>query len=435
MQTSPAKPLNPSDYYRLPWTLTDNILGWLEPTKRCNLYCQGCYSRNDPKSDKTLAEIRRDMEVFVRNRRMDSISIAGGDPLMHPDIVEIVRMVRHDFGLKPILNTNALALTPELLKELRAAGNAGFTFHIDSSQNRPGWRDKSEIELNALRLRYAEMVAEVGGMCVAFNSTVFRHTMHHTPELMEWARQHIDIVHSMVFILFRTSRQVEHDYYADGKKVDVQELVYFGQNQHPEPITAHELVAVIREKHPEYEPCAYLGGTHDPGSFKWLLAFRVGTKKRLHGYLGRRYMELIQAGNHLLFGRYFAYSHPRLLSLGRSMALLASTFDRGARGAIKSYLDGCLRSPAELLRPMHAQSVVIIQPIDFMADGAANMCDGCPDMTVFDGQLVWSCRLDERIAHGCFLQAVPKIDAAESQKRRLQTVPSEPSGERPVVAV
>ena len=55
MQTSAKEPLSPTDYYRLPWTLTDNVLGWLEPTKRCNLYCEGCYSRNDPRSDKTLA--------------------------------------------------------------------------------------------------------------------------------------------------------------------------------------------------------------------------------------------------------------------------------------------------------------------------------------------------------------------------------------------
>src|SRR5512142_1203304 len=100
--------LDPKEYYRLPWSLNDNVLVWLEPTKRCNLYCEGCYSRNEKKYDKTVEQIRKDLEVFRKHRKFDSVSITGGDPLMHDNIVEIVRMIRHDFGYKPVLNTNAL---------------------------------------------------------------------------------------------------------------------------------------------------------------------------------------------------------------------------------------------------------------------------------------------------------------------------------------
>jgi len=46
--------------------------------------------------------------------------------------------------------------------------------------------------------------------------------------------------------------------------------------------------------------------------------------------------------------------------------------------------------------------------VDMMADGRANMCDGCPDMTVHNGQLYWSCRLEEIKTYGCFVHAVPK---------------------------
>ena len=35
--------------YRLPWTLPDNAITWLEPTSSCNLHCDGCYRTNDPK--------------------------------------------------------------------------------------------------------------------------------------------------------------------------------------------------------------------------------------------------------------------------------------------------------------------------------------------------------------------------------------------------
>ncbi|MBN2195802.1 MAG: radical SAM protein [Polyangiaceae bacterium] len=403
--------LNPKDYYRLPWTLNDNVLGWLEPTKRCNLYCEGCYSRNDPKSDRSLAEIRTDLEVFQRHRRLDSISIAGGDPLVHPDIVEIVRMIRQDFGYKPILNTNGLALTPQLLHKLKVAGLFGFTLHVDSSQSRPHWKGKTELELCELRLQFAQMIAAEGGLSLAFNSTVFRHTLSDVPKLMEWAAKHIDIVHSMVFILFRTSRQTEYDYFAGGKPIDVEQLVYFGQDKNPEPLTAHDVVAEIRKTHPQYSPCAYLGGTHDPDSFKWLVSLRLGTKQKVHGYLGPRYMETAQVAHHLVFNRYFAYTDPGILSHGRRFSALLSPIDGGARRTVKSYLGAALSDPRELVRPLHIQSVVIIQPIDFLPDGSANMCDGCPDMTVHNGQLVWSCRLDERKEHGCWLNAAPRRSA------------------------
>ena len=415
--------LDPTAYYRLPWNLNDNVLGWLEPTKRCNLYCEGCYSRNDPKSDKSLEQIRSDLEVFRRHRRIDSISVAGGDPLVHPDIVQIVRMIRHEFGYKPVLNTNGLALTPELLRELKRAGNFGFTFHIDSSQKRKGWTGKSEVELNELRLKYARMVAEEGGMSVAFNSTVFRHTMDQVPALMDWARDHIDIVHGMVFILFRTSRAAEFDYYAGGEKVDVEELVYFGQAKNPEPISAQEMVGVIRQHEPNYEPCSYLGGTCDPQSFKWLVSLRMGTKNEIHGYLGPRAMEISQSMHHALNGRYLAYSAPGTLSHGRTMSAALAPIEPGARGVVKSYLKRALRNPLELTRKLHLQSIVVIQPIDFLHDGSANMCDGCPDMTVYDGELVWSCRLEERMQHGCWLNAAPRCGIQVNAKHHLQTVP------------
>jgi MoaA/NifB/PqqE/SkfB family radical SAM enzyme len=132
--------------YRLPWSLTDNVISWLEPTKQCNIYCEGCYSANAAGSHKSLEAIRQDLDVFTRYRKTDAISIAGGEPLVYPEIVEVVRMIA-ERGFKPVINSNGKALTPELLRELKKAGLHGFTFHIDSLQKRDGWTGKDEIEL------------------------------------------------------------------------------------------------------------------------------------------------------------------------------------------------------------------------------------------------------------------------------------------------
>lgn len=130
--------------YRLPWTLPDNAISWLEPTAQCNLKCDGCYRENENNSHKSLEVIKHELDIFEKYRTADGISIAGGDPLMHPEIVEIVEEIARR-GIKPIINTNGMALTKELLLRLIKAGVFGFTFHIDSKQNRPHWKDKNEL--------------------------------------------------------------------------------------------------------------------------------------------------------------------------------------------------------------------------------------------------------------------------------------------------
>ncbi len=404
----PTKRLDPQAIYRLPWSLNDNVLAWLEPTKRCNLYCEGCYSRNDPKSDKPLEQVRADIEVFLANRNVDSISIAGGDPLVYPHIVETVRMIRQDYGKKPVINTNGLALDRAMLRKLKDAGLYGFTFHVDSSQVRPHWKNKTETELNELRYRLARMVADEGGLSTAFNATIFRHTLPDVPMLVRWAQEHADLVHTMVFILYRTLRTEEFDFYAHGQKVEAQsELVYKDMDDNPAPLVAQEVVDAIRSTDPSYEPCAYLGGTRDPKSLKWLLAGRLVNRDEVFGYVGPRYMELVQNVHHAARGTYLAYVGPELLARGRSIMAGFSVLDPGTRAAAKRYARRALTTP---LRPpeAHFQSILVIQPIDMMEDGEANMCDGCPDITVHEGQLVWSCRLDERQQYGCFLDAAPK---------------------------
>lgn len=402
--------MEPTAYYRLPWTLTDNVLSWLEPTKKCNIYCEGCYSTNEANSHKSLDEVRGDLDVFVAQRRMDSVSIAGGDPLTHPGIVDIVRIIKGEYGLKPVINTNGHAMTPELLRELKRAGLHGVTYHVDSSQSRPGWKRQNNLELNELRLAFADMTHEVGGLSCAFNSTVFRETVHEVPEMIRWAQRYIDRVHSMVFILFRTARSREFDYWAGDQAVGLDALPYYDQESNPAPLTTPEVFEVIRREIPDFDAAAYLGGTRDPKSFKWTLATRVGEPERIYGYLGPKFMEAVQVAHHAVAGTWLAYGHPWLLGQGRATLGLFAPVDPRTRAALGRWTAEVARHPAKARHRLHVQSIAFIQPIDMMPDGEANMCDGCPDMTVHEGKLVWSCRLDEVKRHGTFLRCVPRAE-------------------------
>jgi len=405
MPEAPA--LTPQEYYRLPWTLNDNGISWLEVTDACNLTCEGCY-RPHIDNHKTLAQIADELAVFKSQRKSDCMSLAGGDPLVHPEIVEIVRMVREG-GWKPIINTNGLALSKKLLIKLKEAGASGFTFHIDTTQIRKDSEGTREADHNELRTKFAKMLAEVGGLTCSFNQTVSVNTLDQVKDTMEWALQYPDIVHTVVFILFRSpSLTGDFEFYANGENVteydNYEETPWGGDSL----IEARHVVAKIREVDPDFQPSAYLGGTVDPNSTKWLIGARMANMKQGFGYVTPKYMEYLQMGHHLFKGTWLSYSTPKLLQRGKSTTALFSLIDPGMRKIGKSFLRAMGHDDASIRDKLHMQTFTIIQPVDLMADGRANMCDGCPDMTVYNGQLYWSCRLEEIKSHGCFMQAAPR---------------------------
>jgi MoaA/NifB/PqqE/SkfB family radical SAM enzyme len=406
------------ELYRLPWSLPDNPIAWLEPTATCNIYCDGCYRANVKNGAKSLEDVERDLDTFRKFRNFDGVSIAGGDPLTHPQIVRIVERVAA-LGFKPIVNTNGVALTDAMLRDLAAAGVVGFTFHVDSKQGRPGWKGKSEIELNALRLEFAERVARAGDISVAFNATVYEDNLAEVPEILTWAQRHIDKVHVVVFIAFRQASEEATegmDFFVQGKQISFDEVVYARKARGKRlDITSRDIVAQIRTRFPEFAPCAYLNGTERADSLKWLLTTYVGTRDRVFGYAGPRFMELAQTLHHYRQGRYMAYAAPATLRRGRSILAAGATLDAGLRKAARAYWKHAFRHPFPPTPKLHLQSVMIIQPIDVLDDGRMNMCDACPDLTVHEGELVWSCRLEERKRFGGFARGVPQ--AAEDATR------------------
>ena len=98
---------------------------------RCNFRCGFCHYWRDPMGD--LPETT--LEQFEAGARKLAdwgtilVSLAGGEPLMRPDIVDIVRAVG-DYHF-PFLTTNGWHATGELADELFAAGLWGVSVSID----------------------------------------------------------------------------------------------------------------------------------------------------------------------------------------------------------------------------------------------------------------------------------------------------------------
>ncbi len=116
--------LDKRNLYRLPWSMNDNPIAWLEVTDICNITCEGCY-RQHMTGHKTLDQLKEEVDLFIRWRNPDNFSIAGGEPLIHPHIIELVAYIASR-GVKPVILTNARALNPQILKELKRPGWQGL---------------------------------------------------------------------------------------------------------------------------------------------------------------------------------------------------------------------------------------------------------------------------------------------------------------------
>ncbi|MEJ2615003.1 MAG: radical SAM protein, partial [Ignavibacteriaceae bacterium] len=276
------------------------------------------------------------------------------------------------------------------------------------------WLGKNEVELNELRLYYAEMLAAKGGIACSFNSTVYHDTIQYVPELVEWANKHIKIVHTMVFILFRyITPDTPFDFYAGDKKIIWEDIHYHSNKTEITDLMAEDVVREIRKKFPDFSPAAFLNGTKKPDHFKWLLSERIGNSNKIFGYAGNKFLELVMTLYHFKQEKYLSYASPKILSLGRLTLFNTWFLDKGIKKALKNYLKYLVLNPFRIFKKVYMQSIMIIQPVDLMANGDQSMCDGCPDITYWkekngEEKLVWSCRLEELIQYDNFLRMVPK---------------------------
>ena len=106
------------------------ILAHIIPMRRCNLSCTYC-NEYDKVSDPVPTE-----EVLRRIDKLAAlgtgiITISGGEPLLHPDLDEIIRAIRSHGAIATII-TNGYLLTPARIQRLNRAGLDHLQISIDN---------------------------------------------------------------------------------------------------------------------------------------------------------------------------------------------------------------------------------------------------------------------------------------------------------------
>jgi hypothetical protein len=333
------------------------------------------------------------------------MAIAGGEPLLYPHIADAIDFISR-LKMKPVLLTNGEKLSPELTAELKKAGLAKIHFHIDSGQNRPNWEGKNEVELNELRQYFADLLWEAGGIQCGYNVTVYRSTLKYLPDIVAWCRSNIHKVHHISLIAFRSiPLNGNTEYWAGGKRLDLNGLQNSTENSEEIDITTEEMFAILDDRFSGIKPCSYLNGSTASETYKYLITVFVGSKKKIHGMLGAKTIEITQVFHHLIKKRYLAFL--KSSKAGKKLFVL-SLFDPEVKRTFFKYLGEVVKNPLRIFDGIYVQSIHLQQPNE-LYESEINLCDGCANMMVHRGKLINSCRLDEYRMFGAPILPIPCI--------------------------
>ncbi|OIO04932.1 MAG: radical SAM protein [Elusimicrobia bacterium CG_4_10_14_0_2_um_filter_56_8] len=107
------------------------VLSEIALTYRCNLACRFCYAacgcrKDEQHPDLPAEDLKRILNIIKEEAEVPSVSFTGGEPLLRPEIPELVAHAK-GLGMWANLITNGTLATEETVKKLAGAG-------LDSSQ-------------------------------------------------------------------------------------------------------------------------------------------------------------------------------------------------------------------------------------------------------------------------------------------------------------
>ena len=106
------------------------VLAHIIPMRRCNLACAYCNEYDAVSQPVPLEEMFRRIDKLAA-LGTTVITISGGEPLLHPDLDEIIRHIRQHHMIAGLI-TNGYLLTAERIQRLNRAGLEHLQISIDN---------------------------------------------------------------------------------------------------------------------------------------------------------------------------------------------------------------------------------------------------------------------------------------------------------------
>jgi organic radical activating enzyme len=141
------------------------ILAQIVPIRRCNLACTYCNEYDKHSPPVALATIRERIDHLARLRTAN-IEISGGEPLLHPDLDELISHIRGTGALAGLI-TNGYLLNEKRIEDFNNAGLDHLQISIDNVK--PDDMSKKSLKVLDAKL---QMLAKHAAFSVNINSVL-----------------------------------------------------------------------------------------------------------------------------------------------------------------------------------------------------------------------------------------------------------------------
>jgi len=141
------------------------VLAHIVPTRRCNLSCTYCNEFDDFSKPVPTAEMKRRIDRLAE-LGTSIIAFSGGEPLLHPDLDELITHIRKRHAIAGMI-TNGYLLTADRIQRLNRAGLEHLQISIDNVMP----DDVSKKSLKVLDKKL-QLLAEHAHFHVNINSVV-----------------------------------------------------------------------------------------------------------------------------------------------------------------------------------------------------------------------------------------------------------------------
>ena len=169
-------------------------------TNRCHLSCWYCFfyaKEGEPIYEPGLDEIRKTFRN-LRNQKpipANAIQITGGEPMMHPHIVDVIKMAKEEGFDQIQLNTTGIIIgqNPEMAYQLKHAGVSTLYMSFDGVSKRANPKNHWEVPLTLEAMRKA------GGNVVMVPTVIRTINDHELGAMINFAINNIDVVRAVNF--------------------------------------------------------------------------------------------------------------------------------------------------------------------------------------------------------------------------------------------
>lgn len=141
------------------------LLAHIIPMRRCNLACTYCNEFDDFSKPVAIEEMYRRIDKLGA-LGTSVVTISGGEPLMHPELDDVIRRIRAN-GMIAGLITNGYLLVAERIQRLNRAGLEWLQISIDNV-------NPDEVSKKSLKVldKKLQLLAEHADFHVNINSVV-----------------------------------------------------------------------------------------------------------------------------------------------------------------------------------------------------------------------------------------------------------------------